>query len=178
MKIPCLNTHQDLPPRHTPWPRYTWTPAVAGVVTVVAALLLAACTPTKAVRGNMLDDHLIAQVVPGVSSQSDVMRALGSPTTTDPFNTDIWYYIGQKTEKKGILDPKVTTERIFRLTFDPTTRVLLDMTPLDTARNDIPISRAATPTLGTEMNAVQQIIGNIGKFNKSQSTSPTRPGGM
>ncbi len=178
MKIPILITCQELPPRRTPGSRYKWAPAFAGVATVVAVVLLSACTPTKAVRGTLLDDYNISQVVPGVSSQSDVMRALGSPTTTDPFNTDIWYYIGQKTEKKGILDPKVTAERIFRLTFDPTTRILEDMTPVDTARNDIPINRDATPTSGTEMNAVQQMIGNMGKFNKSQKTSPTRPGGL
>jgi outer membrane protein assembly factor BamE (lipoprotein component of BamABCDE complex) len=143
---------------------------------LVAAALLAACTPSRAIRGNMLDDYRIAQVVPGTSSQSDVMRALGSPTTTDPFDANTWYYIGQKTEKKGIFDPKVTEEKIYRATFDPETRLLIELVALDTDRNDIPLAREVTPTSGNEMTAVQQMLGNLGKFNKSPKASPTTIG--
>jgi outer membrane protein assembly factor BamE (lipoprotein component of BamABCDE complex) len=152
--------------------RFDWIPAFAGIT--VAVLALAACTPTKAVRGNLVDDYRLEQVKPGMSTASDVVGILGSPTSTDPFDPNIWYYIGQKTEKKGILDPKVTDERILRLTFNPDTRVLSDITPLETRRNDIPIKREVTPTAGNELNALQQMLGNMGKFNKTGGgSSPT-----
>jgi len=102
------------------------------------------------------------------------MNTIGSPTATDPFDQNIWYYMGQKTEKKGILDPKVTEERIIRVTFDPKTRIVSEIAPMDTQRNDIPLEKRVTPTSGNDLNAVQQMIGNIGKFNKSsQKASPT-----
>ena len=137
---------------------------------------LSACTPMKAVRGNLVDDDRLAVVTPGTSTQSDVVRALGSPTTTDPFDANIWYYIGEKTEKKGILDPKVTDERIVRAVFDGQTGVLTSIAPLDTARVDIPINKSITPTSGSEMTAVQQVMGNLGKFNKNAPVNPTSMG--
>lgn len=140
----------------------------------MSSITMSACTPTHAVRGNIVDDFRLARITPGVSSQSDVMNTIGSPTTTDPFDQNIWYYIGQKTEKKGILDPKVTDERIIRVTFDPKTRIVAEIAPLDTKRNDIPLEKRVTPTSGNDLNAVQQMIGNIGKFNKSGGkASPT-----
>ena len=146
-------------------------------LSALIAITLAACTPTKAIRGNIVEDFRLSQVTPGVSTTSDVVRALGSPTTTDPFDPNIWYYIGQKTEKKGILDPKITQERILRLTFNPDTRLLTEVTPVDNKRNDIPIARDVTPTSGNEMNAVQQMMGNIGKFNKSGKSGSAATGG-
>ena len=83
-----------------------------------ALLLTGACTPTIAQRGNMLEDYQVEGIVVGVHTRSDVLRILGSPTTQAPFDDNIWYYIGQKTEKRGILDPKVKEERIFKLSFD------------------------------------------------------------
>ena len=69
-------------------------------------LLLPACSPTVAKRGNMLEDYQVEQVITGIHTRSDVLRILGSPTTQSPFNENIWYYIGQETEKHGILDPR------------------------------------------------------------------------
>lgn len=134
---------------------------------------LSACSPTKATRGNLVDDYRMAEVVPGTSTQSDLIRVLGSPTAQDPFDPNVWYYIGQKTEKRGILDPKVVSEKIVRATFDPATGILTDISQIDNKRNDIPINPRTTPTSGNELTAVQQVLGNLGKFNKA--TDPGNP---
>lgn len=133
---------------------------------LIMAGAISACTPTKSVRGNLLEDYRLQNVTPGTSTQADVARALGSPTTQDPFDPTIWYYIGQKTEKKGIFDAKVVEERIIRAKFDATTGVLTEIAPLDTKRNDIPLASKKTPTSGHEITVLQQMIGNLGKFNK------------
>ncbi len=147
---------------------------LAAPALLLPTLFLMACTPTKATRGNLVDDYRIADITPGVSTASDVTRVMGSPTTTDPFDSNVWYYMGQKTEKRGIFDPKVTDERIIRVKIDPTTQMVTELAPLDTTRNEIPISSRTTPTSGNEMTAVQQMLGNLGKFNKKQ-TGPIVP---
>ena len=137
----------------------------------------AACTPTKTVRGNILENYQIATVQIGVDTPGDVMRKLGSPTTVAPFDEKIWYYLGQHTEKKGILDPKVTDEKIVVVTFadDGTVAEIKNVDPM---RTDIPVVRDKTPTGGQEMNAVEQFVGNLGKFNKnSGNTNPADTGG-
>ena len=141
-----------------------------------ALLAVAACTPVQATRGNLVEDFRLAEIKPGVSTQTDVLAIMGSPTTQDPFDPQIWYYLGQKTEKKGILDPKVVEERVVRLTFDKTTGLVAEVMPLDNIRNDIPIAKRVTPTSGNEMTAVQQMMSNLGKFNKEKRASGTDMG--
>ena len=127
-------------------------------------LLIAACTPTQAQHGNMLQDHQIEQVVTGIHTRSDVLRILGSPTTQAPFNEDIWYYIGQETEKRGILDPEVIEERIVIVAFDEE-GVLQTINETDGERIGIPIERSKTETHGNELTFMQQLLGNLGRFN-------------
>jgi outer membrane protein assembly factor BamE (lipoprotein component of BamABCDE complex) len=136
-----------------------------------ALLTVCACTPTINVRGNLLKDYQLAEVVPGVDTQSDILRKLGSPTTKAPFDDNVWYYIGQETEKRGILDPEVKEEKIIVVFFDET-GVVKNMETVDNQRVDLPYVREKTQTSGTEMNAMQQLLGNVGKFNKTET--PTR----
>lgn len=131
---------------------------------VFTILTLAACTPVTAQRGNLLEDFQIAEIEVGQTTRSDILRQLGSPTTTAPFNQDIWFYIGQETEKRGILDPEVTKERIVVVTFDDQ-GIVQDFKESDEGRINIPIDRNATPTHGQQNSVVQQLLGNIGKFN-------------
>lgn len=126
-----------------------------------------ACTPTVAQRGNMVQDVQIARVETGMHTRSDVLRILGSPTTVAPFNEDIWYYIGQKTEKKGILDPEVVEERIVAIAFTPE-GVVEQVSDIDNGRIDIPLSDDVTPTHGNESTVLQEFLGNLGKFNPQE----------
>lgn len=137
------------------------TPLMITALLVSASLL--ACTPTHKVHGNFLKDHQIETVETGVDTQSDILRKLGSPTTVAPFNNNVWYYIGQETEKRGILDPEVKDERIVMVAFK--NGYVDQVTDVDNQRQDIPYVRRETPTSGTEMNAIQQFLGNLGKFN-------------
>ena len=101
---------------------------------------------------------------PGTSTKSDVLRAMGSPTTQDPFDDNKWYYIGQVTEKRGVLDPKVVDERIVLVHFDEDG--LLDtIRDVGGNREDIPFERSKTPTSGNEITVLQQFFGNLGRFN-------------
>ncbi len=100
--------------------------------------------------------------------RSDVLRTLGSPTTQSTFNPDIWYYIGQETEKRGILDPKVIEERIVMVRFHPETGIVETVEDIDNERINIPIARDKTKTHGNEISALQQMLGNLGKFNPKE----------
>lgn len=132
---------------------------LAGVV-----FLGAGCTPTIANRGNMLSDEQMEQVVVGLHTRSDVLNRLGSPTTVAPFNDRIWYYIGQETAKKGILDPEVVAERIVAVEFDGQGTVV-DVADLDAERINLPVERDKTDTHGHNMTFLQQLLGNVGRFN-------------
>lgn len=136
------------------------------VLTALTAGLLmgAACSPTVSQRGNMLENFQLEKIQTGVHTKTDVLQILGSPTTQSPFNDNIWYYIGQETEKRGILDPKVTKERVIVVLFDESS-VVQTINESDAGRIDIPIERSKTPTHGNDVTFMQQFLGNLGRFN-------------
>ncbi|MCB9983150.1 MAG: outer membrane protein assembly factor BamE [Rhodospirillales bacterium] len=115
-------------------------------------------------RGNMLENHQMQQIVPLESTRSDVLRNLGSPTSKSTFNPNVWYYIGQKTEKRGIFDPEVVEERIVMVAFNEEGYVET-IQDIDRERMNIPYVREKTPTHGNETTVMQQFLGNLGKFN-------------
>ena len=61
-----------------------------------------ACSPSQATRGNLLTQDRIESIQIGQSTKSDIVRAIGSPTTIAAFDNKTWYYIGQLTEKQGL----------------------------------------------------------------------------
>lgn len=133
------------------------------------ALFAAACTPTQTVRGNIVEDYRLAEITPGISTRQNVLMSLGSPTTQAPFDENVWYYMGQRTEKTGIFDPKVTDEKIVVVAFDEEGIVQVAQV-IDNERIDIPRIRDKTPTGGNDITAIQQIMGNLGRFNRSTET--------
>ncbi len=133
-------------------------------VCLLCLLTLPACSPVVNKRGNMVEDYKLQEVKAGVSTRSDVLQILGSPTTVSTFNPNVWYYLGQTTEKRGILDPEVVDEKIVAVAFNAegVVEVIQDV---DNTREDVPIARAKTPTHGNDLTFTQQLLGNLGRFN-------------
>ena len=140
-------------------------------IALFAALLLAsACTPTEAIRGNIVEDYRMAEVIPGVSSRTSVLQSLGSPTTVAPFDDNVWYYIGQKTEKRGIFDPKVVDKKTVVVAFNAD-GIVDTIENIDADLIDVPNVRRKTPTSGNDITVMEQLIGNVGRFNKAKGSA-------
>lgn len=144
----------------------------------VFALFAGGCTATEATRGNIVEDYRMAEVVPGVSSRTNVLKSLGSPTTTAPFDENVWYYIGQKTEKRGIFDPKVVEEKVVVVAFNGE-GLVNTIEEVDANQVNVPRVRRKTPTSGNEVTIMEQLVGNVGRFNKGKTSAvDTATGGM
>lgn len=135
---------------------------------LVTLSLTAACTPTVNVRGNMIEDHKVAQIQKGTDTRTDVLRKMGSPTTVAPFDDSVWYYLRQTTEKHGIFDDEVVDERVVVVMFDES-GVVEQVNNVDSKRQNIPYVDRKTPTSGNEITFMQQMLGNLGKFNKNEA---------
>ncbi len=129
-----------------------------------ALSFIPACSPMKATHGNLLEEDRTSQIEVGVSTRDDVFKALGSPTTVSPFDNNIWYYMGQKTEKRGIFDKEVTDEKVVVVEFNEA-NIVSAFNAMDNARLNVPIKDSKTPTYGNEVTILQQMLGNLGKFN-------------
>ncbi len=142
----------------------------------LSVLVTAACTPIVATRANLLSETKQPQVQPATSTRADVQQLWGPPTTVAPFDSKVWYYIGETTAQKGIFEPEVTKRQMVRVTFadDDTVEQIAAIDPKD--GREIAFVDRKTSTAGKEFTAFQQFVGNLGKFN-TDNVGANRPEG-
>jgi hypothetical protein len=128
---------------------------------LLGSVFVAACEPTIANRGNILDPDKVTEVKVGTSSREDVANTLGTPTHTSTFDDKTWYYIGRKTQQFSFYDPEVIEQKTIVVHFDDLGIVTavndLDMS---TAEDIKPVDRR-TPTYGNDNTLIQQLLGNL-----------------
>ena len=151
-------------------------PLLAAALLLGMTALTTACTPMTATRGNLVSETKIAEVQPATSSRADVQNAWGPPTTIAPFDPNVWYYIGETTEQKGIFEPEVTKRQMIRVSFgaDEMVEKIAALDPKD--GREIAFVDRKTSTAGKEFTAFQQFVGNLGKFN-TDTVGNNRPQG-
>ena len=116
-------------------------------------------------RGHSLDALDTSQITEGQSRGDDVAALLGTPTTVSNYGETTWYYISQKQERFGLFAPEVTAQQVLAVHFneDGTVRGLLRY-----AREDgkpVQMVSKTTPTEGHDLTVIEQLLGNLGRFN-------------
>jgi len=128
--------------------------------------LLAACVPTQDTRGFIPDEEAIAQVKPGVTKDK-VYDLFGSPSSMGTFDANVWYYIEKKTEQVAFYEPKTLDQRVLAVEFDKEgTVTAVKRWGLRDGKVVEPVARI-TETRGKELGFIEQVFGNIGRFNKA-----------
>ena len=131
------------------------------------ALVMTACTPRIATHGNLLDPEKLAEIVPGKINRNEVAEILGSPSSIAAFNQETWYYISERKETTAFLPPDVTDRKVVVVRFDQKGIVsAVETLGLADGRNVELVDRT-TPTAGNEITIIQQVLGNMGRFNSS-----------
>ena len=137
---------------------------LAGVVLAVA-VSAAACSPRIDQRGNKPDEDQVVQINPGVDDKTRVAELIGTPSTISTFDDRTWYYISKRTETTAFFDPEVTDQEILAVSF--TEEGIVDSLRLygqEDGRTIAYVDRT-TPTEGNELTIIQQLLGNLGRFN-------------
>lgn len=140
---------------------------------LMLVLLLAGCSidttgflshPVQA-RGNRVDPDVLAQLVPGTSTRNDALALLGSPSARAVFDDNTWLYIGELTKPVIGATNSIHDQQTVALTFDQggilrgvQTKGMADSVPVDLATR-------TTPSPGNESSFLQQLLGNVGRFN-------------
>jgi outer membrane protein assembly factor BamE (lipoprotein component of BamABCDE complex) len=131
------------------------------LLVVCALSLLAACEPTVANRGNVLDPDNLAQVKPGLTTREEVATRLGTPTEVSTFDEKVWYYIGRKTEQYSFLRPDVVQQQAVEVDFNEGgTVTAVKNLDLSQAADISPVERT-TPTYGHDNTFLRQLLGDL-----------------
>jgi len=140
--------------------------ALAGVGLAVA-LSIAGCTPRIDQRGNKPEDDQVVQINPGVDDKNRVAELIGTPSAISTFDDRTWYYISKRTETSAFLDPEVTDQEVLAIAFDEGGIVESMRIYGEEDGHTIAFVDRTTPTEGNELTLIQQLLGNLGKFNPS-----------
>ncbi len=145
---------------------------------LLASAALAGCsvpafmTFPPQVRGNKVDEALIAQLVPGTSTRADVTALIGSPTARATFDDNTWLYIGEVTKPVIAATNEVLDQQVVVLVFDQ--QGVLRSIERKSQSDSVPVTvvSRATPAPGNDASFLQQLLGNVGRF----SPLPTNTG--
>ena len=129
-------------------------------------LMLTACAPRIVTSGNLPDPERLAEISDGGFSREEVAEILGSPSSVAVLEGEVWYYISKRTETLAFFEPDVSAQQVVVIRFDEKGMVSQVQTlGLEQARTIEPAERE-TPTAGNELTLFDQLIGNLGRFNK------------
>ncbi len=139
---------------------------------VALAGLASGCAAETDTHGMLPDKGLISEIKPGVTTREDVTRILGTPSSVAAFDHETWYYIGERTEQVAFFSPDVLEHKVLVVRFDKQGKVD-DVKDIDaTKAPNVDFVDRVTPTRGRELTILQQLIGNVGRFNKKGDENP------
>lgn len=153
---------------------------VARLILVALVGVTAGCSivaPTYTLRGNRVDDYRLKELTPGTSTQADVTALIGSPTAKATFDPNTWLYISEITHTRIGRTIGDGDQQVVVLAFDDQ-GVLKGIRKLNQS-DALPVTVVArtTPSPGTEASFLQQLFGNVGRFNPLGAGPGNAPGG-
>ena len=133
----------------------------AVMAAVVLSIGAAGCIGTVSQHGYVVPEYAVEQIPVG-SSKDQVLIALGSPSTTENFGGEAFYYISQTRKQAAAFMPdKVTNQRVLAVYFDnkDTVTRVADYGLKDGKAFDF-VSRT-TPTSGKDESFINQVLGGM-----------------
>ncbi|NHO34173.1 outer membrane protein assembly factor BamE [Acetobacter fallax] len=134
-----------------------------GCVTLLSGCAVFQSRPMP--RGSLIEADDYKQLKPGSSNRADALDLLGSPTARATFDDNTWIYISMMTVPAPASFPQITKQQVVVLNFDQggTLRALRTLNLKDAKHPGM--VQDATPTPGTKINVIQEILGNVGRYN-------------
>jgi outer membrane protein assembly factor BamE (lipoprotein component of BamABCDE complex) len=146
---------------------------------LAACLVLSSCgwlEPPPQVRGNRIEPDGLKELVIGTSTKADVAAVVGSPTAHDTFDDNTWLYISEVTQDRIANTQAELDQNVVVMRFDD--KGLLKSIEKLNKSDALPVTVVAhtTPSPGTEASFLQQLLGNIGRFNPVSGLGNTTAG--
>lgn len=134
---------------------------------ILFAYLLPALTgcATIDIRGHEVDPEQLAKIELGVTTKEQVSKMLGTPSSVSTFGNNTWYYMFEETERRAFLSPSILKSNITRIEFDAQNRVQCIDSLTEKDMQVVSHITRQEPTAGHSFGVLEQIFGNVGRFN-------------
>jgi len=131
-------------------------------------VLMASCINTVA-HGHLKEDEALSNIKVGTTTKAEALHALGSPSSESSFGPTTWYYVSSIRQNRSIFSPQIIDQHVTEIAFDGSGVVAsVKEYALKDGKN-IEIATRTTPTEGQHLGFFEQIMGNLGRFNKDDS---------
>ena len=142
------------------------------------AFLSGGCAPQRDHNGNIPLAGSVEEIRPGRHTREDIATLLGNPSARSTFQQDrIWYYIGKRTETLAFFTPEVLEHGVVEIRFDDRGIVEEVKRHDATTAEKVALVERTTPTRGNDATLIEQLVGNIGRFNPAPGGGDTALGG-
>lgn len=138
----------------------------AGLLTAT----IMACAPVIDNRGYFFDDRSVDNIEKGVTNKEAVRETFGSPSSESVLNNGAYYYIYSRFVTESYRAPEEVDRKVLAIYFDEN-KTVRDLAVYG-LEDGIIVSIVArtTQTQGSELTALQQIFGNVGRFGDGSPT--------
>ena len=136
---------------------------------------ISACSNNIDPRGNAPLPENLAQIQPGRVTRSDVVALIGTPATASMFGDDHWYYISSHFRSFAFFKPEELDRQVIIIDFDKTDTVTAVRKIGLEEGKDISMVARETPAPGKELSILEQLLGNVGKFNAGNKDTAQGP---
>lgn len=138
----------------------------AGLLTAT----IVACAPVIDNRGYFFDDRSVDNIEKGVTNKEAVRETFGSPSSESVLNNGAYYYIYSRFVTESYRAPEEVDRKVLAIYFDEN-KTVRDLAVYGLEDGIIvPIVARTTQTQGSELTALQQIFGNVGRFGDGSPT--------
>ncbi len=135
---------------------------------LLACAAVAGCAPTVSNHGFAPQVAELSEIEPGMDTRGSVVRRLGRPSAYSAYDGDVWYYIASRVESFAFYRPRVVDRTVVAVRFDENGLVTeVNSYGVEDGRI-IDLVTNTTPTYGRELSVLQQIFGNVGRFDAGQ----------
>jgi len=145
---------------------YSKVMPLALVITLM--ITLSGCAKDINPRGNLPHKEALSQLQLGEQTRQDVQLLLGTPSTTATFDDETWYYVSAQTTTYAFYPMEELDRQVFAITFD-SRGILKSMRILGIDDGEeVAVADRETPTMGREFSIIEQLIGNLGRFDRGR----------
>jgi outer membrane protein assembly factor BamE (lipoprotein component of BamABCDE complex) len=131
------------------------------------AAVASGCAVNETRHGQVLPSGAAQELSGGHMTQARVVELLGTPTSVSAFDRSRWYYISEIQQFQAFFRPDVVAREVLILDFDNLQQLERVSTLSEKDGKEITLVARETPTEGNEMTIMEQLLGNLGRFNKA-----------
>ena len=141
-----------------------------GLLLSVGLCLLTSCSVEIEEHGKRIGKDLLNKIVPGSTQKEQVFSILGAPSTENDFGNKAWFYIASNNRQTALFGDKLVSRSIIKIMFNDKNTVTTITTLTEKDQNTVEHNQEKTPTAGQEIGILQQLLGNVGRFNANSQS--------